>query len=267
MKRSLQVGLIGFGMIGKVHAYGYATLPYYAPKLTVAPNIACVVTSSYATAQAARETVGCKTFDIDYRRVTENPDIDVVHICTPNARHFMALLSAIEHGKHIYCEKPVVSNVLEAKMIREALDRRGVDGTPVYRGVTQTAFHMRGFPAIRRAKELIDAGRLGQILRYHVGYYHSSLLSPTAPFRWKHAEGGGVILDLASHAVDLVDYLIGLPRALVAQTTTASISQSGNFVRPGTRKSGMRRSASTNGMWRFGAGAADFVFMAPEKKR
>ena len=114
MKRSLQVGLIGFGMIGKVHAYGYATLPYYAPKLTVAPNIACVVTSSYATAQAARETVGCKTFDIDYRRVTENPDIDVVHICTPNARHFMAILSGIEHGKHIYFDKPGVSNVREA---------------------------------------------------------------------------------------------------------------------------------------------------------
>ncbi len=237
MKSSLQVGLIGFGMIGKVHAYGYATLPYYAPKLTVAPKIVCVVTSSYATAQAARETVGCEKFDIDYRRITEDPDIDVVHICTPNARHFTALLSAIEHGKHVYCEKPVVSNVHEAKLIRDALDRRGVDGTPIYRGVTQTAFHMRGFPAIRRAKELIDAGRLGQILRYHVGYYHSSLLSPTAPFRWKHAEGGGVILDLASHAVDLVDYLIGLPRALVAQTTTATPRRPIRALNPGEKLS------------------------------
>jgi predicted dehydrogenase len=125
-----------------------------------------------------------------------------------------ALLAAIRCGKPIYCEKPVVSNAAEAAQIRAALAETGYDAP------TQVAFHLRGFAAVRRAKELIAAGRLGRLVRYRIGYYHAGALDASAPFRWKHASQGGTILDLASHLLDLTDYLVGLPAELTATATT-----------------------------------------------
>lgn len=233
MKRTLNVGLIGFGMIGKVHAFGYATLPYYAPELDVVGKIVAVATRRQETAERAKETLGCSFATTDYRQIIASPEIDVVHICTPNGEHLPALLEAIRANKHIYCEKPLVVDGDEARQIREALEERNDDGTKKYRGITQTAFHLRGFAAIRRAKELIDSGRLGQVVQYRVGYYHTSMLSPAAPFRWKHDVKGGSILDLASHLFDLVDYLVGLPSELIAQSTTLCATRPTRALAPG----------------------------------
>ncbi len=214
MKKILNAGIVGFGMIGKTHSFGYATLPYFAPDLPVVGRVLGVATSRAETAERAKATSGAAFATTDFREITENPEIDVVHICTPNAEHLPALLSAIRAGKHVYCEKPIVSNAAEAELVRAALRENE------YRGISQTAFHLRGFTAIRRAKELIDAGKLGKIVQYRAGYFHSGALSATAPFRWKHDEKGGSILDLASHLLDLVDFLIGLPAELTAQATT-----------------------------------------------
>ena len=214
MKKTLNVGLVGFGMIGKAHAYGLATLPFFAPGLTVAPRIFGVATSRPETAETARETLGCELATTDWRALIENPAVDVVHICTPNAEHLPALLAAIRLGKPIYCEKPVVSSAAEAAQVRAALAETG------YAAPTQVAFHLRGFAAVRRAKELIASGRLGRLVRYRIGYYHAGALDASAPFRWKHAPQGGTILDLASHLLDLTDYLVGLPAELTATATT-----------------------------------------------
>ena len=87
----------------------------------------------------------------DYRAVTENPAIDIVHICTPNHLHKEALLSAIAHQKHIYCDKPLVATMAEAEEIRAALAG--------YRGTAQMVFQNRFFPATMRAKQLVAEGR------------------------------------------------------------------------------------------------------------
>ena len=79
----------------------------------------------------------------DYRAVTENPEIDIVHICTPNHLHREALLSAMRQQKHIYCDKPLVATLAEAEEIEAAL--------PDYRGTAQMTFQNRFFPATLRA--------------------------------------------------------------------------------------------------------------------
>lgn len=227
MKKTLNVGLIGFGMIGKAHAYGLATLPFFAPGLTVAPRIFGVATSRAETAEAARRTLGCELATTDGTALIENSAVDVVHICAPNAEHLPALLDAIRCGKPIYCEKPVVATAAEAATVRAALAKSGYDAP------TQVAFHLRGFAAVRRAKELIASGRLGRLVRYRVGYYHAGALDASAPFRWKHAVCGGTILDLASHLLDLLDYLVGLPAELTATATTLWPTRPVRAIRPG----------------------------------
>lgn len=210
-----RVGLLGFGMIGKVHAYGYLNLPLFYDPVPLEAKITHVVTSRKETAEHACRIIGAEVALTDFREVTENPEIDIVHICTPNHLHREALLSAMRHGKHIYCEKPLVATLAEALEVEAAL--------PGYRGVAQMTFQNRFFPATMRAKELVDSGALGEILGFRAAYLHGGNANPNAPRKWKlsAAAGGGVIADLASHVLDLVEHLAGPLQAVMAATHIA----------------------------------------------
>jgi predicted dehydrogenase len=210
-----RVGILGFGFIGKVHAYGYLNLPLFYDPVPLHARITHVVTGRSESAEKARATVGAEVAATDYRAVTENPEIDIVHVCTPNHLHLEALLSAMRHQKHIYCDKPLVATAGEAGTIQAALTD--------YRGIAQMTFQNRFFPATLRAKQLIEAGALGQILGFRACYLHGGSANPNAPAKWKltTAAGGGVIADLASHVLDLVDWLIGPFGSLTAATKIA----------------------------------------------
>jgi predicted dehydrogenase len=213
MTKVKNVGIIGFGMIGKVHAYGYATLPYYLQPVPFSVRITHVVTAHTDTANMAKNVTGAEFASNDFRDITENPDIDIVHICTPNAMHLPPLLSAMRQNKHIYCDKPMVANINEAEQIRSVMKN--------YTGVSQMTFHIRFFPAVQRAKQLIDSGRLGKILQFRIIYQNSSNASPEQPFKWKHEVTGGAVRDLGSHALDIADHLIGPIDRLISETVIA----------------------------------------------
>ena len=213
--RTYNVGIIGFGMIGKVHAYCYRVLPFYYDFYDPAPlaaRITHVVTSRPETAEKARQMIDADVAATDYRAVTENPQIDIVHVATPNHLHKEALLSAIAHQKHVYCDKPLVATMAEAEEVRAALAG--------YRGTAQMTFQNRFFPATMRAKQWIEAGMLGDVLGFRACYLHGGNANPDAPLKWRltAAAGGGVIADLASHVLDLLDWLIGPFQSLTAAT-------------------------------------------------
>ncbi|NIA20562.1 MAG: Gfo/Idh/MocA family oxidoreductase [Anaerolineaceae bacterium] len=203
MADNLRVGFLGFGFIGKVHAFGYRTLPFSYPSLPGAKFVA-VCTSNPKTAEAARESFGFERSTLGFREVTEADDIQVVHIATPNRLHREALLSAIAAGKHIYCEKPLVASIEEAREVAEALGK--------YHGTAQMVFQNRFFPATMRARKLIGEGFLGQLLSFRAAYLHSGSANPDVPLKWKLSAaeaGGGVLFDLGSHVIDLVRHLVG----------------------------------------------------------
>ena len=210
-----KVGFVGFGFIGKVHAYSYINLPMYYQPLPFQPVLSHVCTSRLETAQAGANTIGAPQAVTDFREITENPDIDIVHICTPNHLHKEALLSAMAAGKHIYCDKPLTATMAEAEEIAAAL--------PDYHGTAQMTLQNRFYPATMRAKQLIEDGFLGKVLEYRCCYLHAGSADPQAPLKWKlSAEaGGGVIPDLASHVLDLVHFLLGDFSRLTAATSTA----------------------------------------------
>lgn len=213
--KTYNVGILGFGFIGKVHAYGYLNLPFFYDPVPLHARITHVAASRPETAEKARATVGADAAVTDYRAITENPAIDIVHICTPNHLHKDALLSAIRHQKHIYCDKPLVAAPAEAEQIEAALAD--------YRGTSQMTFQYRFYPSTMRAKQLIEAGALGQLLAFRVCYLHGGNANPAAPMKWKlsTAAGGGVIADLASHALDLIDWLVGPLASMTAATQIA----------------------------------------------
>jgi predicted dehydrogenase len=213
--RVYNVGMVGFGFIGKVHAFGYRNLPLFYDPVPLQARITHVATSRPETAEKARQILGADVAAVDYREVTENPKIDIVHICTPNHLHKEALLSAIGHGKHIYCDKPLTATLAEAEEVEAAL----VD----YQGTAQMTFQNRFFPATMRAKQLIEEGVLGDILGFRACYLHGGNANPMTPLKWRltAAAGGGVIADLASHTLDLIDWLIGPFQSIMAATQIA----------------------------------------------
>jgi len=213
--RTYRVGFIGFGFIGKVHAYGHLNLPLFYDPLPFRTRITHICTSRMATAEHGKAMVDARVATTDYREITENPDIDIVHICTPNNLHKAALLSAMRGQKHIYCDKPLVVNLAEAEEIQAAL--------PAYTGIAQMTLQNRFFPATLRARQLLEEGFIGRPLQFRAAYLHAGSADPLAPLRWKlsAAAGGGVIADLATHVMDLIHHLLGDYDEISARTLIA----------------------------------------------
>ena len=210
------VGIIGFGFMGRTHAYGHVNLPLFYDPAPCRTRLVGVATSRPETAEAARQAAGFEFATVDWRALIERPDIDIIHVCTPNKFHKEQVLAALAAGKHIYCDKPLCRNREEAKAIEAALPAAGV--------THQMALHNRFFPATLRAKAMVEEGFLGDILSLRAAYLHSGSVDPNAPLKWKldsDLAGGGVLLDLGSHVLDLVEHLVGQVSVLDCRTRIA----------------------------------------------
>ena len=122
----------------------------------------------------------------------------------PNALHEPVVTAAAAAGKHIYCEKPLARTVAEGARMADAVRRAGVKAQPT--------FNFRFFPAITRARQLVDDGFLGRIFSFRGRYYRSSYIDAAKPMSWRldrEASGGGAMHDLGSHVLDLIGYLLG----------------------------------------------------------
>jgi predicted dehydrogenase len=203
MEKVHNVGIVGFGFIGKVHAYGYENLKYFYRPLPLKTRLFAVCTNHMETAERAKNEFGFEFATDDFRRLVEHPGVDIVNICSPNVFHRDQILAAIKAGKHIYCDKPLVCDTSEARAVEAALSD--------YSGIHQVTFHLRFYPATLKAKQLIEEGALGKIISFRIAYYHSGSVDPKKPMGWKQrkAMGGGVLADLGSHVLDLAFFLCG----------------------------------------------------------
>ena len=210
--KQLGVAVIGYGFIGKVHTYAYRNLPFYYDPAPAPIRLVGVCTSRPETAEKARREGGFEIGTADAQALIERPDVDIVNICTPNHLHAGELIAAIGAGKHIYCDKPITGAWSDAQRVEKALAK--------YRGIGQMTLNCRFTPPALRAKQLIEEGFLGEVAQFRAGYYHSGSLDARKPMGWKQeaAAGGGVINDLASHVVDIVDWLIGPLAEVQAET-------------------------------------------------
>jgi predicted dehydrogenase len=207
--RTFGVGIIGFGFMGRAHAYGHVTLPLYYDPPPCRTRLIGVATSRAETAEAARRALGFEVATDDWRELIDRKDIHILHVCTPNNLHKEQVLAALSAGKHVYCDKPLCTSRAEADEIAAALPRSDV--------VHQMVLHNRFFPATLRARELVAQGALGELLGLRGTYLHSGSVDPEAPLKWKldlSVSGGGALFDLGSHLLDLAQHLAGPLRVI-----------------------------------------------------
>ena len=209
--KTLNVGVIGAGFMGKAHSLAYAAMPMFfwpAPAIPYRKIIA-EVTEERAAEAALR--FGFETHTADWRRVVEDDSIDVVDIATPNDTHPEIAVAALQAGKHVICEKPLGRSAEEARVMYEAAQGAGV--------VHMVAFSYRRTPAVGLAKKLIDEGAIGDLLNFRGTYLQDWSADPNGPLSWrfqKKVAGSGALGDIGSHVLDIARYLVGEIAAVTA---------------------------------------------------
>lgn len=213
--RTINVGLIGAGFMGKAHSLAYAAMPMFfwpAPALPVRKIIADV-TEDIAADAALR--FGFTESTADWRRVVEHPDVDVVDIATPNHLHAEIARAAAAAGKHIVCEKPLARTAAEA--------RKMLDAVTDARIVHMVAFNYRRTPAVALAKRYIEEGAIGRVLNFRGAYLQDWSADPDSPLSWRFQRdiaGSGALGDIGTHLLDMARYLAGEICAVNAMLTT-----------------------------------------------
>lgn len=202
--KTLSIGMAGFGGIAKVHALAYGSIPMYYNGQPGPIRLASVFTRREEQGVEACRLASFERYTTDYEDLLQDETIDIIDIALPNHLHFEFAEKALLAGKHVYCEKPLAMNVDEAeRLVKLAQDKSLTTGV---------AFSYRFIPAVLRAKQLIEEGRIGDIYHFRFVYHHTGYEDPQRPLTWrlrKETSGGGALVDLGSHLIDLAHHLVG----------------------------------------------------------
>lgn len=133
--------------------------------------------------------------------ILSNPEVDAVHVATPVYLHCDHVVRAAEHGKHVLCEKPMAMNVDECKRMIDACNRNGVQ--------LEICFLFRFYSCCREIRQLIADGELGEIIEARAAFLKWYPIEEGLWRRDPARAGGGVLMDIGSHSIDLLTYLLG----------------------------------------------------------
>lgn len=197
MAQALRVGIIGAGWPGAAHAKGYSEAGGY--KVAAVADLIPARRKQLMTASgAAREYA-------DASELIADKEIDVVSICLPNHLHAPTTLAALKSGKHVCCEKPPTLDAREAKKIEAAASKSGK--CVIY------AFQRRFGGAELAAKAAIDKGYAGEVYHARASWMRTrGVPQGTGWYADKSKSGGGAMIDLGSHMLDLAWHLLGQPK-------------------------------------------------------
>jgi predicted dehydrogenase len=187
----LRAGVVGTGFIGVVHVEALRRLGV---------EVTGVVGSTKARAEAKRIA---PAYD-SYEALLADPDVDVVHLTTPNHLHYPQVKQALEAGKHVVCEKPLALTAEESAELLELAERSGL--------VHCTNFNIRFYPMVQEARARVDAGEVGDVFIVHGGYLQDWLLFDT-DWNWRLEDDKGgelrAVGDIGSHWMDLTQFVTG----------------------------------------------------------
>jgi predicted dehydrogenase len=217
-KTPLNIGMIGYGFMGRAHSNAYRKVGnFFDTRYQPVLKAACA--RSQDRIQAFADNWGYESIETDWRALLQRDDIDVVDICVPNNLHSEIALAAAEAGKMILCEKPLAMNAAEGEEMCQAVEAAGV--------ANMVWYNYRRVPAVSLAKQLIDEGRLGKIFHYRSVFLQDWTISAELPQGgeglWRldvEAAGSGVTGDLLAHCIDTAIWLNGGISNVTAMTET-----------------------------------------------
>jgi predicted dehydrogenase len=201
--REIGVGMLGYAFMGKAHSSAFLNVRHVTWPPPLLPRLVAVAGRDEAAVANAALRYGYERGTTDWREIVSDPAIGLFDNVGPNGVHAEPTIAAAEAGKHVLCEKPLGRNAGEAYEMWSRVAATGVKHL--------CGFNYRFVPAVRLARELIDAGELGEIRHFRARYLQDWADDPGLDtWRFSPTEAGsGAIGDLATHVVDLGRFLAG----------------------------------------------------------
>ena len=218
----LRVAMIGYGFMGAAHSQGWRVAPRFFD-LPAHPTMDLLVGRTRDAAEDAAAKWGWPKVATDWREAIERDDIDVIDIVTPGDSHAEIAIAALEAGKHVLCEKPLATTAGEAKSMADAAARAAEKGV-----FAMVGFTYRRVPAATFARDLVAAGKIGEVNQVRANYLQDWLVDPEVPLAWrlkKELAGSGALGDIGAHAIDLVQFITGQKLSSVSGTLETIIKQ------------------------------------------
>jgi predicted dehydrogenase len=213
--RTIGIGMLGYAFMGKAHSNAYRKIAYMTwPPPLVPQLIAIAGRNEEAVAEAARR-YGFTRYVTDWRELVADDRVELFDNGGPNNLHAEPTIAAAEAGKHVLCEKPLGRTADESYEMWQRVEAAGVKH--------MCAFNYRFVPAVRLARELIEAGELGELYHFRSRYLQEWIADEEFPVVWRlerEVAGSGALGDLGAHVVDLARYLVGEIAAVMGKTKT-----------------------------------------------
>lgn len=216
--KPLNIGMIGYGFMGKAHSNAYATVSNFF-ELEHKPVLKAICARNAERAQTFADNWGYESVETDWKALIARDDIDAVDICVPNNLHKEIAIAAAEAGKMILCEKPIAMNTAEGEEMCQAVEKAGV--------ANMVWYNYRRVPAVTFAKNIIESGNLGRIFHYRANFLQDWTIAEDLPqggeALWRldaEAAGSGVTGDLLAHCIDTAVWLNGMISRVTAKTET-----------------------------------------------
>jgi predicted dehydrogenase len=200
----LGVGMVGYAFMGAAHSQGWRTAPHVFD-LPLQPAMTALCGREAAAVRAAAQRLGWAATETDWHALIDRDDVHLVDVCAPGDLHAEVAIAALEAGKHVLCEKPLANTLAEAEAMAAAAGRAASRGVR-----SMTGFNYRRVPALALARQLVAAGRIGQVRHVRASYLQDWLVDPAFPLTWRlrrERAGSGALGDLGAHIVDLAQYL------------------------------------------------------------
>jgi predicted dehydrogenase len=216
--KTLNIGLVGYGFMGRTHSNAYLQAPRYFD-LPYRPVLKAVAARNAARVKAFAANWGYESVETDWRALVARKDIDLIDIASPNDTHREIAVAAAKAGKMVMCEKPLGRTAAEGLEMVEAVEAAGVPNTVWY--------NYRRVPAVTLIKTLLDEGKFGRIFHYRAKFLQDWTISQELPQGgeglWRldaAVAGSGVTGDLLAHNIDTALWLNGPITEVTAMTET-----------------------------------------------
>ena len=210
--QKVRVAVLGAsGWMGKVHTMAYQTFPHFLGSENGTAEVKILVEANPdAAADLAQRAPEARIVQ-DWKEAIADPEIDLIDICLPDSLHYEVAKAALLAGKHVYCEKPLADTAAEARELADIAKEKGV--------ITRVGHAFPRNPVHDLAKEIIDAGEIGEIKLFKACQHIDMYGDPLTPYMWR-ANGElaptGIIGDTGSHVFSFMEFLVGPVAKLVA---------------------------------------------------
>lgn len=203
MPQQIRVGLVGYKFMGKAHSNAYLKVPkFFDLEAEVVMRALCGRDKEGVARFADR--FGWESYETSWESLVARDDIDLIDIAAPGYVHHDIAVAAARAGKHVFCEKPLAVTLADAQEMLDAVRQAGVKH--------MVNFNYRRVPALALARQMIEAGEIGEIRHFRGTYLQDWINDPHFAMNWrlrKEVAGSGAHGDLNAHLIDLARFLVG----------------------------------------------------------